>query len=328
MGRLVRASLVFLFCLAPFREPLVWPAGTDEPCDKRVSVTVHPEEYATGTSLTDLMSKLIAAGRRMAVEQVTTTQVLSKSNEMTRNEDISFKSDTSQRFRGTVISHEILEREPGRIGSRETLRVKMRVNVCVTPADQVWYVRIEDVGSETYGPFEWMKSRFHSPTEQIQLVRSARLRAGEAAYKMHGWAFSERLSVQNYTNRKDTQAYYNCVKKQRARARNSQRVLGALGLGDVGRILEGLTSGAGSCGDPPERVAGRRLEAEAIFQIKICDAHSGDCLTVRQPFDFQRSVRTEKDKKVALLEFYQEGFRLVGAIALQRLQRNLGMLDK
>lgn len=341
MERIIRASVMCLFCLVSFGERPALSADS-RICDDVTSVTVHPEEYVDDTSLTDLMSRLIANGRRLAVEQVTTTRVLSKSSERIRNDDISFKSDTSQRFRGTVTSHEILERTPGQIGNRETLRITMRVNVCVTPADQVWYVRIEEVRSETHGIIEWMQSRFHSPTDRIQLVRPGELRADEAAYKLLGQVFSENISVRNHTNINEVEAYKDCVqkKKQRAQTRNQQNQhyqspgqqkgsleQGLAGLAILG-IVAALVSDADSCGDPPQLVTGEKFEAKAIFQIKICDTHSGDCRSFRQPYESQGLVKTANDKQVAHREFFHEGFGLVGAIALHDLQGRLGMLAK
>ena len=328
MALTTRVSVMWLVCLAWLPAPMLSWADAGTPCNESHAVTVSPEEYVGDTSLTELMSKLIAMGRKMAVGQVTTTRVLGQSRETIRNDDISFRSDTLQQFRGTVTAHEILSREAGRIGNRDTLRIVMRVNVCVTPADQVWYVRIADIKSETGGPFDWMKARFKSPTDRIQLVQFGEQRAANAAYEMRGLAFSENVSVRDYTNNEKIQAYNICVRKQKAQARTQRQVLGAFGLGSVGRIIEGVGSGPGSCGDPPKRARGRRLEAQAIFELKICDTHSGDCQSARQSHTYQRPVTTKGDTQAAVRDFYHEGFGLVGALALHNLQRTLGMLDK
>lgn len=303
-------------------------AEIDPACEKVHTVTVSPEEYVGDTSLTELMSRLTATGREMAVGQVTTTRVLGKSKETIRDDNIRFTSDTSQRFRGTVTSHEILERAHGKIGSRETLRITMRVTVCVTPADQVWYVRVEDITSEKLGAFDFMKARFASPTDRIQLVQAGDERATDATHKMHALAFSEKVSVRDYTNDDEIQAYRKCVREQRAGARAAGQVLGAFGLGNIGRALESAGGQTTSCGDEPRRFRGKRLEAEAIFKLDICDTHSGDCQSVRQRHESQKRVATKKDARDAVREFYDEGFGLVGALALHNLQRTLGMSDK
>ena len=70
------------------------------------------------------------------------------------------------------------------------------------------------------------------------------------------------------------------------------------------------------------------MEAEAIFEKKVCDTHLGDCQIVRQPYDSRAIVKTKKEEEVAIRRFYHEGFGLVGSFALHNLQRSLGMLEK
>ena len=325
MDPFVRAGALLLACIAWFGEPQrAWA----ETCDTVHTVTVSPEEYMDGLSLTDLMSHLISIGRRMAVEQVTTTRVLSESRETIQDDDVDFRSHSSERFVGTVNSHEIVSRELGKIGSRETLRLTLRVDVCVGPADQVWYVRIDDMESETAGDLAWMKSRLKSPTDAIQLVRPGELGAEHAPYRIQGMAFSENVSIRGFTNEDKIRQHDQCVRKRREQARNQKQILNSFGLGSLTMVVQGGGDPSRVCGDRPRRIRGERLEAEAVFEIKVCDTHIGDCLTVREPYDFQTVVKTREDEEVARRRFYHEGFGLAGTVALHNLQRTLGMLDQ
>ena len=328
MGPFVRIAALFFLSV-------VWSGGAqqaranqDASCDTVHTVTVSPEEYVGDMSLTKLMSHLITIGRKMAVEQVTTTRVIGSSSETIKNDAVNFRSYSSERFVGTVTSHELLARETGRIGSRETLRLTLRVNVCVGPVDQVWYVRIGDIESEAKGELDWMKSRLKSPTDRIQLVRSGDLGADVAAFRIQGMVFSENVALRNYTNEKEIQAYDKCLRKLHSQDRNQRRMLNSFGLSQLTNIIQGTGDSSRACGYRPQRTSGKRLEAEAVFQVKICDTHLGDCQTVRQPYDSRTVVKTKQDEEVAVRRFYHEGFGLAGAFALHNLQRSLGMLDK
>ena len=325
MDPFVRAGALLLVCIAWSGEPQRAWAGT---CDTVHTVTVSPEEYMEGISLTDLMSHLISIGRRMAVEQVTTTRVLSESSETIHDDDVDFRSHSSERVVGTVNSHEVVAREFGKIGTRETLRLTLRVDVCVGPADQVWYVRIDDMESETVGDLAWMKSRLKSPTDRIQLVRPGELGAEHAPYRIEGLAFSEIVSVRSFTNEDQIRRYDQCVRTKRSQARTQRRVLDSFGLRNLVSVVQGAGDPSRACGDRPRRIRGNRLEAEAVFEIKICDTHIGDCQAVRQRHGSRTVVRTKEDEEVARRRFYHEGFGFVGTIALHTLQRSLGMLDR
>ena len=325
MNQFVRASLILLSCVA-------WSGGprqaSAEACDSVQSVTVSPEEYVGDARLRDLMAHLIASGRKMAVEQVTTTRVLAKSTETIQNDNVNFQSYSSERFVGTVNSHEILAQESGRIGKRETLRLTMRVNVCVGPANQIWYIRVQDIESERSGVLDWMTSRLKSPTDRIQLVRSGELGADDASYTIRGLVFSERISVGDFTNEKEIQEYNNCVRRVQSQTQTQKNLLNSIGLGRLGSLVPRNGNSSAACGNRPQRILGKRLETEAIFQIKICDPHLGDCQAVRQLYDSRAVVKTKKEEEIAVRRFYHEGFGLVGSIALHNLQRSLGMLDK
>ncbi|MCY4590439.1 MAG: hypothetical protein OXE86_07735 [Alphaproteobacteria bacterium] len=325
MDPFVRAGALLLVCIAWSGEPQQALAGS---CDTVHTVTVSPEEYMEGVSLTDLMSHLISTGRRMAVEQVTTTRVLSASSETIHDDDVDFRSHSSERVVGTVNSHKVVAREFGKIGTRETLRVTLQVDVCVGPADQIWYVRIDDLVSETKGDLAWMKSRLKSPTDRIQLVRPGELGAEHAPYRIEGLAFSEKASVHSFTNDDQIRRYDQCVQTRRSQAQTQMQFLNSFGLGNFGSVVRGAGDPSRACGDRPRHTRGNRLEAEAVFEIKICDTHIGNCQVVRQRHDSRTIVRTKEDAEVAHRQFYHEGFGFVGAIALHTLQRSLGMLDR
>ena len=313
---------------------VVWLSGAgfswadmNKSCDEIRTVKVSPEEFMGDKSLTKQMSDLIAQGLRMAVQQVTTTRIRGETSETIRNDDGNFKHSGSQRFRGTVTSHKILKREIEKLGDKEILRITLQVNVCVRPADQVWYVRIEDIKSERRGHLEWMRSRLKSPNARIQLVRSGEQGAEDAAYRIQGLVFSENTAIRGYTNRNEIRAYRDCVRNQRSQVRSQSRMLQSFGLGKFGGIVQGLGTDSNSCGNRPQLFRGKRLEADAIFEIKICDTHLGDCQSSRQPYQSRILVKTKEEAEVAIRKFYYEGFGFVGAIALQNLQKALGMLE-
>ena len=342
---------------------VVWLSGAgfswadmNKSCDEIRTVKVSPEEFMGDKSLTKQMSDLIAQGLKMAVQQVTDTRIRGETSETIRNDDGNYKHSDSQRFRGTVTSHKILKRELEKLGNKETLRITLQVNVCVRPADQVWYARIENIKSEKRGHLEWMQSRLKSPTDRIQLVRSGEQGAKDAAYRIQGLVFSENVAVRRFTNRNEIRAYQSCVRNQRSQARSQSRMLQSFGLGKLGGIVQGLGADSNSCGNQPQFFSGKRLEADAIFEIKICDTHLGDCQSARQPYQSMILIKTaqktglqnrkfyrrtnrsrglleteqkaEQEVEVAIRKFYYEGFGFVGAIALQNLQKALGMLDK
>ena len=305
-------------------------ADTTNPCDKVHTVTVTPEEYVGDKSLTKLMSHLISVGRKMAVEQVTTTRVFSTSSEIIQDDTINFESSSSERFVGTVISHNVVERKPGLIGDRETLKITLEVNVCVEPSDQIWYVEIKDISSELHGNLEWMRFRIKSPTDRIQLVHSKELGANRAAYRIQGLVFSESISLRPYSNHDEIQTYHKCIRQQRSQAQAQSQLLNSFGFGQLGGVLQGLSKGSDACGHPPKQVTGQRLEGEAMFEIKICDTHFGDCQSVRQPYQSYIIInsRQKEELELAARQFYDQGFGFVGSLALHNLQQTLGIINK
>ena len=154
----------------------------------------------------------------------------------------------------------------GKIGDRETLRLTLQVDVCVGPANQVWYVRIEDMMSEKDGGLVWMKSRLTSPTDRIQLVRPGELGAEHAPYRIQGLVFSENVSVRSFTNEDEIRLHDRCVRKQRSQARTQRHILNSFGLGNLGSVVQGGSDPSRACGDRPRRVRENRLVAEAVFR--------------------------------------------------------------
>ena len=192
----IRAIIILLASIVYLSGTGLSLADMNKSCDEIRTVKVSPEEFMGDKSLTKQMSDLIAQGLKMAVQQVTTTRIRGETSETIRNDDGNYKHSGSQRFRGTVTSHKILKRETKKLGNKDILRITLQVNVCVRSADQVWYVRIEDIKSERRGHLEWMQTRLKSPTDRIQLVRSGE--QGAAAYRIQGLVFSENVAVRRF----------------------------------------------------------------------------------------------------------------------------------
>lgn len=153
---------------------------------------------------------------------------------------------------------------------------------------QVTATRIRGETSEMIrddeGKYKHTGSQLKSSTTRIQLVRPGEQGAKDAAYRIQGLVFSEDISIRRYTNRDEIRAYHNCVRNQRSQARDQSRMLKSFGFGKFGGIVQGLGADSNSCGSQPQLISGKRLEADAIFEIKICDTHLGDCQSARQPY--------------------------------------------
>ena len=291
-------------------------------CENERLETVTVEEFIAGGRLADLTEELIARGRKEAVQQAATAHVRVSSSERIDNDTLEFKSIAKERFRGSVLSHKVLNRTTGRIGNRETLKFDIEVTVCVQPWDQVWYIVQQPFVSEKEGRLARTANIVSSPSRQLQIVRPQDASAGDASYVLHGMVFSEDVRLADWTNDREIAQHRNCVEN----ARQSSRMMSDLFSNFTGFRLH--TGNAGHrCGPPPRRRTGKMASWKAVFSTKICDSHMDTCTEHRQPHSYSQVLASRTDMPKVKAFFYRDGFGLSSTIALNRLMTELGIAD-
>ena len=153
------------------------------------------------------------------------------------------------------------------IGSRDTRKYQLSVDVCAEPEDQVWYVVQEPFSSETDGILQGIAGVVASPSEQLQVIRPGDPGTSEASYVLTGTAISEQVHLRKWTNQEEQAKYVHCVESARQAARVVSGLLGAV-TGRFGNIVQG----SGNCGPRPRQRSGTMLSLRAIFLTRVCDS--------------------------------------------------------
>ena len=281
-------------------------------CPNITTVGVEVKEFiGQDDSLVELEDALVLAGRRKAVRQIATERVRGGSFEMVDDDRISFSSTTDSQFVGTVLSHEVVSAYVQPLGSREAYVLELRVDVCVEPQDQVWFVQFGEFRDGRGGLLESMPRQLAGlATPRIQFLMPGDRIAREASFTLEGEVLSESVQAVKRANTEEVAKYRQC----RRGTEMTRKFFGG--------TLDNLFTA--SCGQPPRVRTWTDIVARATFQVRLCDLHLKDCIVSKEPHNI-RFPNTDAKQWPHLAEaYYQDGFSFVGAIAVNALSLSMG----